>query len=65
MFQWIYSMPADSISWEYSKDSPFTRGVRNTLASGLSETLRSSVLVILYRLWLNRTWVVLSYERGE
>lgn len=56
--EWFYYMgleiPASSISWEYSEDTPFIRGVRNTQVNVLSETWRSSVVVVLYRFWLHR-----------
>lgn len=39
-------MLVGSISWEYTEDPPFIRGVRDTQMCGLSETLRRSSMVV-------------------
>lgn len=55
MLEWMYyvgpEMPVDYVFWEDLEGTPFTQGVRDTLVSGLSETRRSSVVVVPYRLW--------------
>ena len=50
-------VPVSGISWEYAEDTPFIRGVRHTQVSVSSETLGSSVVVVLSRLgYVGHAW---------